>query len=565
MGYLNKKTIYKSAIIALLIIFTMILRLPAFAEKPIFHYFNRSLIYALIYFAILIAWGISVKRRIIQRQTLKFLMAIVALMLFWFMVRTIRFIYTEDDSVMERCCWYAYYIPMLLIPLMSIFVALSLGKPENFRLPKWIGLIYIPTIIFIAFVLTNDFHQMVFVFPGGNPLSGSDYSYGPLYWLVWIWMIMSLLISLIITLAKSRVPHSKKILYLPFIPYFAGLIYGILYVGKVPFLRVIAGDMTAIFCLFTMAIFESLIQSGLIRSNIYYEEFFHASDLKAQILNKDYQICYQTNLAHPLFNEPLAKFVLGETNENMRMSAYPISGGQILWLEDISEMNGLIKELEEVNQRLSEENDLLQAELELKERKIKIDEKIRLQDKITEKIKPQLEQLNHILSGDIVESSLQEKLAQICVLGTYIKRRSNLLILSEDNNLFSAEELNYCLKESVEAMLQGEIDCSLKVSCKGKVKAKNAILIYDLFEEIIEAILPCIPAVFINLNISKGNIKMKLQINCNKGNNLADITEMMNFENTDSLVKNGGSMTKTIEDDTLAIAVELPRMGEKYD
>lgn len=566
MRHIHKKLIYKSAIIALLIIFTMILRLPMIIDKPIFIYLNRSLIYALIYFGLFIEWGISIKRRIIQKQTLKFLMAIVVLMLFWFMVRTIKFSYTEDASATERLCWYSYYIPMLLIPSMSIFVSLSLGKSENFKLPKWTGLIYIPAIILIGFVLTNDFHQLVFIFPKGDIWTSSDYKYGILYWFVWLWMIIPLLISIVITLVKSRVPHNKKILYLPFIPYFAGLVYGILYIGGVPFLRVIAGDMTAIFCLFTMAIFESLIQSGLIRSNIYYEELFHASDLRAQILNKNYQVCYQTNLVHPLFKEPITKFAFGETNDNMRMSAFPISGGQILWLEDISEMNGLIKELEEVNQRLAEENDLLQAELELKERRIKIDEKIRLQDKITKKIEPQLKQLNHILSDNMEDATrLQERLVRICVLGTYIKRRSNLLILSEDNNIFPAEELEYCLRESLEAILQGEIDCSLKANCKGRVKAEYAILTYDLFEEITEALLPCVNALFINLNISKGNIKMKLQINCDKENRLADILEIKNFKNIDKLANSGGYMAGTVEDDSLAIALELPGTGEKYD
>ena len=128
--------------------------------------------------------------------------------------------------------------------------------------------------------------------------------------------------------------------------------------------------MTAIFCLFTMAIYESLIQSGLIRSNIYYEELFYASDLKAKIMNKNHQIFYETS------SMPV------EINDNMRKSTFPISGGQILWLEDVSEVNRLIKEVEEINQRLSEENNLLQAELELRERKIKIDEKSRLYNKI---------------------------------------------------------------------------------------------------------------------------------------------------------------------------------------
>ena len=180
MRHIHKKLIYKSAIIALLIIFTMILRLPMIVDKPIFIYINRSLIYTLVYFGLIIAWGISIKRRIIQKQTLKFLMAIVVLVLFWFMVRTIKFSYTEEASAMERWCWYSYYIPMLLIPSMSIFVSLSLGKSENFKLPKWTGLIYIPAIILIAFVLTNDFHQLVFIFPKGHLWTSSDYKYGVL-------------------------------------------------------------------------------------------------------------------------------------------------------------------------------------------------------------------------------------------------------------------------------------------------------------------------------------------------------------------------------------------------
>ena len=32
--------------------------------------------------------------------------------------------------------WYGYYFPMLFIPLLCVLVALSLGKPENYRLPK---------------------------------------------------------------------------------------------------------------------------------------------------------------------------------------------------------------------------------------------------------------------------------------------------------------------------------------------------------------------------------------------------------------------------------------------
>lgn len=551
MGYLNKRTIYKATIVTLLIIFTMILRLPVVAQGSRLIYLNNSLIYSLIYFGLFIIWGISLKKRIIQKQVLKFLIAIVVMMLFWFMVRTIKYIYIMDNYAIERWLWYSYYIPMLLIPLMSIFIALSLGKLEYYRLPKWTKLTYLPTIVFIISVLTNDFHQLVFKFPQGQIWTGSDYQYGILYWLVWLWMVVPILVSLIITMVKSQVPHSKKILYLPFIPYLGGLIYGILYVMKIPLLRIIAGDMTAIFCLFTMAIFESLIQSGLIRSNIYYEELFYASDLKAKIMNKNHQIFYETS------SMPV------ETNDNIRRSTFSIPGGQILWFEDVSEINRLIRELEEINQRLSEENNLLQAELELNERKIKIDEKIRLYNKIIKRIEPQLQLLDNILSKEAEDMDLlQERLVEICIIGTYIKRQSNLLILKEDKSIFSAKELEYCLRESMEAISQGKITSSLKASCKGNIKAVNALLVYDLFEEIIEGLLPSLKALFVNLNISKGVVKLKLQIDADREEQILEKLNKKELENIEQLAKKGGYIKVGEEDGSLAIAIELPKAGE---
>ena len=71
----------------------MVLRLPGVVQSPRLIYLNNGLIYSLIYFGLFISWGISIKGRIIKKQVLKFLIAIVALMLFWFMVRTIKYIY----------------------------------------------------------------------------------------------------------------------------------------------------------------------------------------------------------------------------------------------------------------------------------------------------------------------------------------------------------------------------------------------------------------------------------------------------------------------------------------
>lgn len=125
--------------------------------------------------------------------------------------------------------------------------------------------------------------------------------------------------------------------------------------------------------------------------------------------------------------------------------------------------------------------------------------------------------MDNILSKEVDDTGLlQEGLVEICIIGTYIKRQSNLLILKEDKSIFSAKELEYCLRESMEAISQGKITASLKATCKGSIKAVNAVLIYDLYEDIIETILPSLEALFINLNISKGLVKLKLQIDADR-------------------------------------------------
>ncbi|MGI6752058.1 MAG: histidine kinase N-terminal 7TM domain-containing protein [Anaerovoracaceae bacterium] len=539
----------KRVIIVLLLVFAMIIRLPSISHNESLLFLNRGLIYALIYFGLFIVWGVSIKKRIIQKQVQSFLMFIVSLIIFWFLVRTIKYIFVEGYDHIARIMWYSYYIPMLLIPMISVFIALSLGKTEEYRLPKWGWFIYLPAIILICIVLSNDYHQLVFIFPKSIDMGKSEYRYGIIYWVVYFWMVLSILVALVITIRKSRVPHSKSRLYLPFIPYVVGLIYGILYILNIPLLRVVAGDMTAIFCLFTIAIYECLIQSGLIRSNMNYEELFYFSDLDMRIIDNDGIICYES--------KPFVR----KDDVNTRASTYPISGGQVLWQEDVSEINGLIKELEKINQSLSEENSLMQAELELKERRIKIDEKIRLNNEITKKVEPQLLILEDILSdtGQSIDEKYN-KLTQLCVLGTYIKRQSNLIILNEDKKVLSARELEFSMRESVEAISQSGRAASIKADCQGYIKAKTVILIYGLFQEILEATLFCLSALFVNLSIKDGQIKVLLQISGCEGNRKPGVLVTNGLKYSNMLVEERGEIEVVEEDgDAIAVSIRIPK------
>ena len=140
-----------------------------------------SIVRALIYIGLLAAWGISVQTRIIQTQVRRYLLVIAGLMLLWLTLRTVK--YNTYHMTAERFLWYGYYLPMLFIPVLAVLVALSLGKPENYRLPKWTHFLYLPSALLFLLVLTNDLHQLVFFFPTGV-LSTREYDYGIGYYVV---------------------------------------------------------------------------------------------------------------------------------------------------------------------------------------------------------------------------------------------------------------------------------------------------------------------------------------------------------------------------------------------
>lgn len=97
-----------------------------------------------IYIGMIAVWGVSLHRRILQNQTRRYLTAIAGMMVLWLTLRTVKYSMHNIDA--ERYLWYCYYLPMLLIPTFSIAAAMSLGKPENYRLPRWLNLLYIPTL-----------------------------------------------------------------------------------------------------------------------------------------------------------------------------------------------------------------------------------------------------------------------------------------------------------------------------------------------------------------------------------------------------------------------------------
>ena len=143
-----------------------------------------SYIRAALYLLLFALWGYSLDRRIIQTQALHCMRLTAALMLVWLVLRTLKYEVVTDITV-ARYIWYLYYLPMLFIPLFGVYIALSLGKSEEYRLTgRIVALAAIPAILF-SLVITNDLHQQMFAFNSGIPGRPDNYSYHHRY-LSWI-------------------------------------------------------------------------------------------------------------------------------------------------------------------------------------------------------------------------------------------------------------------------------------------------------------------------------------------------------------------------------------------
>lgn len=473
-----------------------------------------TILRAAIYIGLFVAWGISVRSRIIQPQVRRYLTAVSALMIFWMTVRSIRYSLEEALWVM-RHLWYLYYLPMLFIPLLAVFIALSLGKPESFRLPKWTVLLYIPTAALLLLVLTNDLHQLVFRFPEDAVVWMNEYRYDIVYFPVVGWMVLCALTALVIMLVKCRVPNSRKVLVLPFVPVVLSVIYGALYIFQLPWLRLIAGDVTVVFCLLIAATLESCIQCGLIQSNTHYNDLLLSCTLRVQLTDPEYQRLLSSRSAEPIPLQIMRQTETGPVrlDGGLRLSGAPVRGGHVLWTEDVSELLEVLEELQDVKDSLEDNNALLRAEYTLKAREAHIAEQDRLYNIIQRETAPRIKLLAELTDafetmGD--EAQRKQILGKMAVIGAYLKRRSNLIFLADKTPLFQEKELHLTFGESMDNLELCGITCGLLSELERPVEARQLMKMYDLFEEIVERSIDTMSTITVWIGPADGALRITI-------------------------------------------------------
>ena len=510
----KNKSVFRiiAAVAVLLVVAYMLRHFPLPAEGLVLLKTVFIMLRSTIHVSLLAAWCVSVHRRLMDPKIRGMILTAGVLMVFWLVAKTVKYEFLVTNShPIGRYIWYAFYIPMILMPLLGVFIVDHIGQPEDYHTPKWVSVLYLPATFLLTLVLTNDLHQWVFHFDDGFANYDHSYGYGIPYFVLMAWFNLFSLYFVAMLLKKSRVPGSRKMQRLPLVIVLGAAVFWIIYA-----LRLIKVDLTVVDCLIVTSLLESAIQSGLIPSNTNYQEIFNATTVPIQVVDRDYQPHYVSAGALPVSEEQMRSSAVGTVNMgNTLLSSAPITAGRVVWQDDIRKINALRQQLQDTQEQLSEESVLLQAETEIKENRAKADEQNRLYDRIAREVEPQLVKADALLHRiEEQPEHTRSLMAQLCVIGSYVKRRGNLLLLGEEGNRVNASELEYCIRESLENLRLGGAFTMLNSRCEGKLPLEHIVAVYDFYETMIERLLDDVTAMMVNLTCKNGTIRMNIQMGC---------------------------------------------------
>lgn len=468
----------------------------------------RSALYLLLF----AWWGFTIDRRIIQKQVLHCLRLTALLMLLWLLLRTLKY-HVVTGVTAARYVWYLYYLPMLFLPLLGVYIALLLGKPEEYRLPGRARLLsIIPAVLFLL-VITNDLHQWAFAFKDGvpgRPVS-SAFTHRLLYFVCLVWMVACITFSLVRLFRKSRIPGGARKRLTPFVLGCVTLLYGLLYLSGLPVVRWWFGDMNVMLCLLYAALYESCIRCRMIPSNTGYVELFEAPTLAACIADPGGQIVLRSRAAGedmvcPREGQRLIR------PDGMRISSAPIGGGYVVWQDNVRPLLELHTKLNENKAELESNRKKLQDAYLVQKKLHELTEKNRIYDALETKHSRQTAQMRQMLARCEKSEPAERRrlLKKVLLLGTYIKRSANLYFLSSEYQWLPQQELRLTVDEAVRTLTACGTECGVIYRTTEPMRTSEVVRLFELLETVVEPTVDDLCSLFISISDSA----MDLSVEC---------------------------------------------------
>lgn len=254
--------------------------------------------------------------------------------------------------------------------------------------------------------------------------------------------------------------------------------------------------------LMVLLFIESLVFMRLLPSNRGYESFLQLSSLNIGIVDLNKEMIFRPKKYEDIDLVLVDKAILNPIfiDEDTLLESANITGGTSFWFVDFTDFNNLKRKLLSMSEDMLNENELLKANNALEKSMVKVEEAREIREHIHMKLKPQFDQLKYILMNlPEDEDSFEVKLKHACFLDVYIKRYSNLFLITKNKKILDLAELRLAFSESLDYLKLSDVNTSLDWDLKGRFDAKYCLDLYEIFQYALEFYMPGIDILQVSL------------------------------------------------------------------
>ena len=434
-------------------------------------------------------WGISLRIRVVDRVIRDSLLYIDVLLVIWLFARIVKFDVVEG-ALAIRYLWYTYYVPQIFTAYFAFVIVDHMRNENKASHKRRCRVVCLISALLALMVLTNELHNFVFII---DTVNGTDsHNYG--YYIVAVWVTALSFGSVFFMPGLRKNKNSFKKLLLPLTCMLLTVAYCVMYaIPQTQFVKNLV-DYTVAMCLGTVGTWEALIFTGIVPTNRDYEWCFNHSTVRAQILDIKGDISYRAYEARPVLKsefEVLRKTRLYKVDRDTELVMAPIRGGFVVTERDVREINRLMSRLFETQSYIRDVTDSLRASIEIEKRQKNAAEKNRLYDLTFSRVQEKVTVLERLIeeAKELSGEAFFKKLFLIDIIGVFVKRKSNLIILTETELSDYSGELKLCFKETFDNLKEGGVDGGFLFNNVDDMTNTAALLIYETLETVVEATL----------------------------------------------------------------------------
>lgn len=410
---------------------------------------------SVLFCCIVAAWAYTVSERVLHERIRFYLIFGAYALASLFLIRECRWVFFESIPKLSNLLIYAYYIPIILVPVCVLGVSLCIDRPKEMKGDRYIWSFWVMAAVLVSIILTNERHHLFLVIDGDGHID-----HRLVYYIIVLYEVILVSVSFLITMRRCTLSVVKDRWYIPVSAAGVGMLLLFIYfiVGGSP---TVAGrklyHIHEVYSLLFIGFLEGCIKIGLIPSNMGYADYFEVADAEAWIEDSDRNLIYETGKNRE--RDELS------TESRVQIKEMTIHGGSTHWVEDLTHIYELREEIKEAIESLSEENTLIRYENEIKSRNAEISARKHLYESIAAVTQPQVDELKRCIELAETDKANERKWISVgSVICACIKRRSNLELMGFEKDHISIQELYVSVNEVNDYLSKCGYKAALKIS-----------------------------------------------------------------------------------------------------